>query len=238
VACDKKQSNRGETRLFGSETDSPIYPRKINMVNAATVWILVLSLFLCGCTFHINHDIEPVLARRPLVESSPLTVAVYFSPELRAYRSEKCESAFPLGTICHEYNNLGPQSVALFESVFTALFDQVLVIDSMPIASATSKVVAGILAPAITEFNVRLVETQVTYRVALYSPAGEELNVGEFDGSGPPYTSEGARVAMRDAAARFVRQFRKEPVIVRWLEDAIGTSSDTTQSQAEEVVRP
>lgn len=146
---------------------------------------------LCGCTFHINHDIEPVLTRKPLVQSSPLTVAVYFSPELRAYRSEKCESAFPLGTVCHEYN-LGPQSVALFESVLTALFDQVLVIDSMPIADATAKVVAGILSPAITEFNVRLVETQITYRVTLYSPAGADLNVGEFDGSGPPFTSEGA----------------------------------------------
>lgn len=43
---------------------------------------------------------------------------------------------------------------------------------------------------------------------------------------------------MRDAAVRFVRQFRKEPVIVRWLEDAIVTSSDTTQPQTEEGVRP
>jgi hypothetical protein len=200
--------------------------------------ILVVLLFLDSCTYNIHHEIdESVLKRRPLVESLPVTVGIYFSPEFRTYHSNNCESAFPLGTFCNEYN-LGPSSVALFEIVFAGLFDKVLVIDSTPPRGSNLNV-AGTISPAIAAFNVK--ERQITYRMTLYSPAGTELGMWEVEGlasTGGVFSSDLVRLAMRAAAAKFVKGFHKEPVVIRWLEDAGVKVSLPTDPQNKEGVAP
>lgn len=181
--------------------------------------MLIVAVVLSGC----SSQIDPVLTRRPLVEPLPLTVGVYFTPEFRGHRS-KCDA-----WLCPEYD-LGPPSVALFELLLAGLFRDVVVLDAMPTTHSRLKV-AGILVPAITEFHLRQVETQITYRVTLYSSEGGELKAGHFEGSGPPFTSEGARLAIRDAAAKFVKELRKELVVKRWLREAGVESTDPAQPQ-------
>jgi hypothetical protein len=90
-------------------------------MNKSMLRMVIVCVLLCGCSAHI----EPVLARRPLVEPLPLSVGVYFSPEFRVYRN-KCETF-----LCKEYD-LGPPSVALFETVLAGVFENTVVLDAMP----------------------------------------------------------------------------------------------------------
>jgi hypothetical protein len=194
--------------------------------------ILIVSLFLAGCTYHISHDIEPVLQRRPLVESLPMTVGIYFSPEFRSYHGTQCGALF-----CNEYE-LGPRSVALFEIIAEGLFDKVAVVEFLSPSDSGLKV-AGILAPSITSFDFGY--QQITYRVTLYSPSAMEIGAWEVDGVASAdewLPGKRARLAMRDAAAKFVRGFRKEPVVNRWLEDAGVNVSVPTEPQNKEGVPP
>lgn len=188
-----------------------------------------LFFFLSGCVSNIK--VEPVLERPPLVESLPLTVGIYFSPEFRTYRGSQCGFLY-----CNEYD-LGPQSVALFEIIAAGLFDKVRAIDSMPSTDSNLNV-AGILAPTIADFDVG--NQQITYRVTLYSPAGSEIGAWEVNGFTihPFLPGTRTRLAMRDAAAKFVKGFRKEPVVMRWLEDAGIKLPSPTQPQSEEGTRP
>jgi hypothetical protein len=185
---------------------------------------------LGACT--VNHEIKPVLERKPLVESLPLTVGIYFSPEFRTYHRSQCGLLF-----CNEYE-LGPPSVALFEILVAGLFDKVLAIETMP--PTRSKLdVAGILAPTITRFDIRYLE--ITYRMTLYSPAGSELGAWEVDGAPSGETlfpAEPTRMAMRRAAARFVKEFRTEPVVMHWLEEAGVKVSAPTSAQNTEGAPP
>ena len=194
--------------------------------------VLLVSLFLAGCTYHISHEIEPVLQRRPLVESLPLTVGIYFSPEFRTYHGTQCGALF-----CNEYD-LGARSVALFEILAEGLFDKVAVVEVLPPFDSSPKV-CGILAPSITDFDFGY--QQITYRVTLYSPAGTELGAWEVEGtaSGDEWLpGKRARLAMRDAAAKFVKGFRKEPTVIRWLEEAGVKVSGPTEPQNKEGAPP
>jgi hypothetical protein len=192
--------------------------------------ILIVSLFLGGCTYHINHEIEPVLQRRPLVESLPLTIGIYFSPEFRTYHGTQCGALF-----CNEYD-LGPRSVALFEIIVAGLFDKVIVVEVLPPFDSCPEV-SGILAPSITEFDFGY--QQITYRLTLYSPAGIEVGSWEVVGAAPGdewLPGKRTRLAMRDATAKFVKGFHKEPVVIRWLQDAGLKGSPPTGIENEEGV--
>jgi hypothetical protein len=198
--------------------------------------ILIVSIFLGGCTIH--HEIKPVLERRPLVEALPLTVGIYFGPEFGSYHASRC---VPL--LCDEYD-LGPPSVALFEIIVAGLFEKVLVVDSIPPPDSNLKV-AGILEPAIANFHPHENRLhQIIYRVTLYSPAGADLGAWEVDGASvdaesfPHTPGKVTRLAMRRAAARFVKEFRKEPVVMSWLKEAGVKLSGPTESQSKEGMPP
>lgn len=174
-----------------------------------TIFILVLA----GC----SGQIEPVLTRRPLVEPLPLSVGVYFSPEFRAYRT-KCDA-----WLCPEYD-IGPPSVALFEMLLAGLFREVQIIEFEPPITADLKV-DGILAPAITSSTYQVGGVaQMIYRITLSDPAGMEVVAWEVSGTslaGAVFAAGPAlRLAMRDAAAQFVRGIRQEPLIKAWLKQA------------------
>jgi hypothetical protein len=183
------------------------------VMNKSMVGMVIVCVLLCGCSAHI----EPVLARRPLVEPLPLSVGVYFSPDIRVYRN-KCE-AF----LCKEYD-LGPPSVALFETVLAGMFERTVVLATMPPPESAQQVI-GIIVPAIIHFN----PLKITYQLSFYSRAGVELGAWEIDGSAKFYSTgaEQARRAMRDAAAKFVRELREQPVVKSWLKEAGVVSKET-----------
>ena len=201
--------------------------------------ILIVSIFLGACTIH--HEIKPVLERRPLVEPLPLTVGIYFSPEFRTYHASLC-----VPSLCNEYD-LGPPSVTLFEILVAGLFEKVLVVDSTSPPDSNLKV-AGIIAPTIANFEYRLYQDgyhHIAYRLTLYSPAGANLGAWEVDGAASieavsfPHTNgKIARVTMRRAAANFVRGFRKEPVVMNWLEKTSVKLSGSPHLQDKEVMPP
>ncbi|HTN73445.1 MAG TPA: hypothetical protein VMO00_20350 [Methylomirabilota bacterium] len=176
--------------------------------------ILIISLFLGGC----SAQIEPVLTRRPLVEPLPVSVGVYFSPEFRGYRSH-CDA-----WLCPEYD-VGPPNVALFELLFAGLFKDVVILDATPTVHSNLKV-DGIFVPEISYLKADAPPAQITYRFTLRyasaeaSGALEVESVWEVEGSawsGASFVSELVRLAMRDAAAKFVKGFRGEPVVRSWL---------------------
>jgi hypothetical protein len=218
-------------------------------MNRVSHLILISSLLLIGCTAHIS----PVLERRPLVQPLPLTVGVYFSPEFRAYRGKtNCADRDqlmalifpPMALACSFKYDLGLQSVAMFELLLAGMFDSIVAIDTLSPPSASSPGIAGIIAPIITDFNARRFDeglvnvyaSDITYQVTLYSPAGIELGAWQVVGNGRTagMAGESARRAMRDAATTFIKGFRQEQLVKRWLEGANiaskGTSSEAGQS--------
>ena len=109
------------------------------------------------------------------------------------------------------------------------MFDSVVAIETLSPQSASSLGIAGIIEPKITNFNANLnsMRPDITYQITLYSPAGVELGAWEVVGNlrttvgAVKFLSdvgELARLAMRDAATTFIKGFRQEPVVKRWLE--------------------
>jgi hypothetical protein len=210
-------------------------------MKAISRFILISSLLLNGCTAQIS----PVLERRPLVQPLPLTVGVYFSPEFRTYQGKKTCTFTCVGPGSFDYD-LGPHSVAMFELVLAGMFDSIVAIETL--SPPSSPGIAGIIAPKITDFNATgfdeggfllVLASDITYQVTLYSPAGVEMGTWQVVGNGGIKGREGfifghgdregesVRRAMRDAATTFIKGFRQEPVVKRWLEDANIASKET-----------
>ena len=208
--------------------------------------ILISSLLLNGCTAHIS--ISPVLERRPLVQPLPLTVGVYFSPEFRAYQGKNTcnDREVALRIIIQPRNcsfdyDLGPPSVAMFELILAGMFESTVTIETLSPPPASNSGIAGIIEPRITDLNIISegdFASDITYQITLYSPVGVEIGTWQVVGNGRKEgleefiflrgrAGELVRLAMRDAATTFIKGFRQEPVVKRWLEDANIASKET-----------
>lgn len=117
-------------------------------------------------------------------------------------------------------------------SLLAGLFKDVVILDAMPPAHSNLKV-DGIFVPAISHVYA-LGRAEITYKLALHSSAGAALGAWDAEGSGGSgavFVSDLLRLAMRDAAANFVKGFRREPVVKNWLKQA-GIESMETDPRA------
>ncbi|MFQ5784615.1 MAG: hypothetical protein ACE5H8_07295, partial [Alphaproteobacteria bacterium] len=209
-------------RLFGMQG---VVHRLRNRRAALT---LVVGLLVTGCTHAIplNATVQPP----PDIAPVPLAVGVHYTPEFETYvhsESRRGDTwAFPLGSA----------SVKLFDDTFSAAFKSIRNVPRRPPLGAGESGLAAVIESRIEGFSFTLpflktgtYTAEITYRFTIYSPQGDpfaswmETGWGEKKGQmGFEYArwpGEAADIAMQDAAAKFLRNFRTVPEVRRWLRE-------------------
>lgn len=114
------------------------------MIGARVVVVLPLMLVL-GCAGNINVT-APASIPQPLVESYPLTVGIYYSPELLEYAYE--QKIADLGTIKID---IGTSQKGVFDRLYGSLFQEVVQVESLESVPAN---VAGVLVPSLEDVQL------------------------------------------------------------------------------------
>ena len=189
---------------------------------------LVLSvLFLASCGVS-NVTIEGSFPT-PNISKLPLTVAVYYDDALREFSYLEYSE-----TGAEEFNiESGQSHIELFDSVLPAMFEEVVVVDSMEAAEARG--VDAVFTPLIEEFQLALptktkldvYEVWIKYNMRLVTAEGDYIAdwVLTSYGKTPTETfrtteaaiNDAAVVALRDLASSFSLSFTQVPEVRDWL---------------------
>ncbi len=184
----------------------------------ASAVVIVLALGGCGTTYS-DYEIDPgtVYDGIPLVEPLPLTVGVYYGPAFRIHESTVKRSG--ASRVDRYHLRLGPSSVALFDRILEAQFTEVRHVDATPPLEAGEPELDAVIEVAFQTVGLM----SVGYDLTLYSPTGREI--AKFDVNSSIYyghaneenVARALRVAMRNAAARFLVDLPDHPDVHAWL---------------------
>jgi len=185
----------------------------------------VLLLESCGVS---NVTIEGSFPT-PNISKLPLTVAVYYDDALREFAYLEYSE-----TGAEEFNiESGQSHIELFNAVLPAMFEEVVVVDSMEAAEARG--VDAVFAPLIEEFQLALpaktkldvYEVWIKYNMRLVTAEGDYIAdwVLTSYGKTPTETfrtteaaiNDAAVVALRDLASSFSLSFTQVPEVRDWL---------------------
>ena len=137
------------------------------MPHIRTALILIVFFLTTACTAQI--DVSRPELPSPLIEPLPVSVGVYYSPEFESYPVK--ERVHGSGGFFWE-TNLGPSSVALFDSVLDSVFESVVRVSSRIPDAETDASVTAIIEPTITYVtHVRsnvVNHARVTYQVTFW----------------------------------------------------------------------
>ncbi len=191
------------------------------------ILIILASVALAACG--VNNVVIEGSFPTPNINKLPLSVAVYYDPALTEFAYIEYTE-----TGNEEYNIASGQShVELFNAVLPAMFDSVVIVDSIEAAAAQG--VDAIFAPAIEEFQLALpaktkldvYEVWIKYNMRLMTSEGDYIAdwVLTSYGKTPTETmrsaeaaiNEAAIVALRDLASSFSLSFTEVPEIKDWL---------------------
>lgn len=189
-------------------------------------------VFLVGCGVS-NVVIEgdyPI----PLVDKMPVSVAVYYDQALKDFAYLEYSE-----TGSEEYNiESGASHIDLFNRVTPAMFDQVVIVDSMEEAQAAG--VDAVFAPAIEEFQLALpsktkldvYEVWIKYNMRLLTAEGDYIADWVLTSYGKSQTgssmsmrtvdsaiNDAAVLALRDLASSFALGFQAVPEVSDWLSE-------------------
>jgi len=219
------------------------------MPAAARGLLIALVLSVCACERQV--PIEEALQRPPLVEPLQLTMGKYYSRAVNAYE----HFYYPTDdrTVSWKFP-IGPQSVSMFDRVFASMFMKTLPIDRLPTAAGDRSDVAAVIETKIEQFRVQYRQSrhtitntrifvEITYRFIVYMANGETIASWTVTGTSlyaprtdlavqvlpePKWMSAAVKLAMRDAAGKFVAGFPEQPRIKNWLH-RIGAASGGPQ---------
>ena len=192
-----------------------------------TVLILVTALYLTACG--VNNVVIEGSFPAPNINKLPLNVAVYYDPALTEFAYIEYSE-----TGSEEYNIASGQShIELFSTVLPAMFDGVVVVES--IAEAQALGVDAIFAPIIEEFQLALpaktkldvFEVWIKYNMRLMTADGDYIadwvltsygkTPSESLRSVEAAINAAAIVALRDLASSFSLSFSQVPEVKDWL---------------------
>lgn len=187
----------------------------------------VVSLLLASCaanTINISGTYPS-----PLVRKIPITVGVYYPEELRNFSFTEIDDY----TGDDQYIvNSGETQVELFNTVLPALFEQVVMLDSL---EERPSELDAVFVPAIEEFQLglpqktklKVYEVWVKYNMRLEEPEGEYIADWVMTAYGKSPTEsfqsvdagvqDATVVALRDLAASFTLGFSGIPEVNEWL---------------------
>jgi len=190
-----------------------------------TLLCLALVLSACGASSLVVKGSYPSPNIRPL----PLTLGVFYDEELRDF-------------LYVEYSEIGKEEyriasgqthMQLFGSILPAMFEKVVVLDTME--SAVAQGVDAVFAPRIEEFQLALpqktrldaYEVWIKYNMRLLGPNGEYIAdwVVTSYGKTPQETLRSVEAgindatvgALRDLGSNFTLSFSSVPEVRDWL---------------------
>jgi len=194
-------------------------------VRTALIFIVALYLTACGVSNVVIEGSFPT----PNITKLPLNVAVYYDPALTEFAYIEYSE-----TGNEEYNIASGQShIELFGTVLPAMFDRVVVVDSIEEAEALG--VDAIFAPFIEEFQLALpaktkldvYEIWIKYNMRLMTADGGYIADWVLTSYGKSPTESlrsveaainaAAIVALRDLASSFSLSFTQVPEVRDWL---------------------
>lgn len=194
-------------------------------VRMALIFVVALCLTACGVSNVVIEGSFPT----PNINKLPLNVAVYYDPALTEFAYIEYSE-----TGSEEYNIASGQShIELFSTVLPAMFDAVVVVDSIEEAEALG--VDAIFAPLIEEFQLALpaktklevYEIWIKYNMRLMTADGDYIADWVLTSYGKSPTESlrsveaainaAAVVALRDLASSFSLSFSQVPEVKDWL---------------------
>ncbi|GJM11702.1 MAG: hypothetical protein DHS20C12_01050 [Pseudohongiella sp.] len=200
---------------------------RLTIVRVRSSLVLIAALVLAACG--VNNVVIEGSFPTPNINKLPLSVAVYYDPALTEFAYIEYSE-----TGNEEYNIASGQShVELFNAVLPAMFDDVVLVDSIEAAEAQG--VDAIFAPLIEEFQLALpaktkldvYEIWIKYNMRLMTADGDYIAdwVLTSYGKTPTETmrsveaaiNEAAIVALRDLASSFSLSFTEVPEVKDWL---------------------
>jgi hypothetical protein len=195
--------------------------------------LLIVTSFLSGCTYNVYPN--ATLPQKPLIEQLPLTVGVYYSDEFQTY---ELVPYIPQSTAIYRIV-LGPPSIALFDQIFSEMFEKVVQVSSLPPLPEAKTDIKAVIKPNIeglvanADLNRMIpsdtwVQVDIYYMINLYDLNSALIASWSIKGSGsvrgslkyPLVTAmvrDAAQNAMQNAAARFMLGFRKNSEAIKWL---------------------
>jgi hypothetical protein len=189
--------------------------------------LALTSILLASCaakTINISGNYPS-----PLVRKIPITVGVYYPEELRNFSFIEIDDYS--GDDQYIVNS-GETQIELFNTVLPALFENVVMLESLDAPGAG---IDAVFVPAIEEFQLglpqktklKVYEVWVKYNMRLEDPQGEYIADWVMTAYGKSPTEsfqsvdagvqDATIVALRDLAASFTLGFDDIPEVNEWL---------------------
>lgn len=221
--ADRESSEQTVSNVYSSMRKQQTIVR--SLLTRTGLFLSVLLLASCGVS---NVTIEGSFPT-PNISKLPLTVAVYYDDALREFAYLEYSE-----TGAEEFNiESGQSHIELFNAVLPAMFEEVVVVDSME--AAEGRGVDAVFAPLIEEFQLALpaktkldvYEVWIKYNMRLVTAEGDYIAdwVLTSYGKTPTETfrtteaaiNDAAVVALRDLASSFSLSFTQVPEVRDWL---------------------
>lgn len=174
----------------------------------------------------------------PLITRMPVAVALHIPPEFSTFTQKEKRSSVQWEI------SLGKAQTEGFTRLLNAMFERVIVVDSIE-AATRGEPVRAILEPMIDEYNfvtprdagASFFAVSIKYRMGIYTPDGKLADSWAFTGYGSAPTAgmsdedslhRATTLALRDAAAKLAVEFRDQEIVRELLPgaDAHGTARE------------
>lgn len=209
--------------------------RRLCLSAAATTGAGLLTA--CASTVVVESEFPA-----PLVESLPVHIGVILDPSLQDYVHVEDLPEQSSWTI-----DLGDANVAMLQPLLTAMFDQVDVVDGVPLGPEQAGQFDGVLRPALEKFEFdvpfgqrdEFVEVWMQYRLTLYDANGDVVidwpvsgyGKAELIGSQEKVVNRAAVVAMREVGANISTKFSQLAEVSYWLTERANAAALSVQNQ-------
>lgn len=205
--------------------------------------LLIAISFLSGCTYNVP-PIDTTFPPNRYIEKLPITVGVYFSEEFQSY---EIVHQMPQTAVAYRIR-LGPPSVALFNQIFSEMFEKVVEVSSLPPLPETEDDIKAVIKPSIKPFIISLnmgahpeftfISVDLDYMIDLFDLNGVLIDSWSIKGSGteggflkqPSIATllrDATQTAMRRVATQYIMVgFRRNAHVKKWLKSTGNTDSN------------
>lgn len=200
--------------------------------------LVAASLFLAGCG--PVHLVAVANIPEPLVAKVPVTVALFMPQQFSQYVhvEERWGTDWNIA--------IGQAQSEAISQLMNAMFDRVIVVDSLNAGTQLDSGISAILEPSVEEYafvtprdaGSPFFAVSIKYRVNVYLPDGKLADSWGFTGYGTSPAGglsnteplkNATALAMRDAGAKLAVEFRDQ-AIVRGLLPEVETADDPIES--------
>lgn len=194
-------------------------------------WIALAAAWmaLSGCST-VRLEARPNIPQ-PVITKIPVSVGLFMPIEFSSYVYKGDRYGFKWEV------TMGAAQSEGVSRLFAAMFENVVPIDNIATAATTAPGIRAILEPAMEDFSfvtprdagTQFYAVSIKYRVSVYTPDGRLAESWPFTGYGiVPAAGMSAEkplarataLAMRDAAAKLVVEFRDQAIVRGLLPDA------------------